>query len=327
MISQLSIKNFKSIRNLEIDCKKINLFIGEPNTGKSNILEAMGLLSWCCYLNNIKGYVRFQGLQNLFYDDLVDRVLQVSTAPIGACISIELKNNRFLVSKQAGKSNPHPVAQFNDYTGNALSSSASASELQFIKFYRFVRKESFPGQPSSFLMPPDGNNMFSVVNGSQDHRDLMKEFFKKYDLSLVRKPQENKFEVQKQVGDEIINYPYVLTSDTLQRIIFYMLAMESNKNSTLVFEEPEAHAFPYYTKFLGERIAMDETNQYFIATHNPYLLMAVLEKAPKDSVNIFITYFDEFQTKVRKIQESEMPALVDSDPFFNLNAYFEEAGK
>ena len=47
MISHLSIENFKSIRKLDLNCKKINIFIGEPDTGKSNILEALGVLSWC----------------------------------------------------------------------------------------------------------------------------------------------------------------------------------------------------------------------------------------------------------------------------------------
>lgn len=45
MIDKLSIKNFKSIKSLSTDCKRINLFIGEPNSGKSNIREALGLLS------------------------------------------------------------------------------------------------------------------------------------------------------------------------------------------------------------------------------------------------------------------------------------------
>ena len=31
MIAKLSIANFKSIRQLDLDCKRINLFIGEPN--------------------------------------------------------------------------------------------------------------------------------------------------------------------------------------------------------------------------------------------------------------------------------------------------------
>ena len=45
MIKNLEIKNFKSIKHLKLDCKRINLFIGEPNTGKSNILETLGILS------------------------------------------------------------------------------------------------------------------------------------------------------------------------------------------------------------------------------------------------------------------------------------------
>ena len=45
MIEQLSIKNFKSIKDLKIPCKKLNVFIGEPNSGKSNIIEALALQS------------------------------------------------------------------------------------------------------------------------------------------------------------------------------------------------------------------------------------------------------------------------------------------
>src|SRR5258708_11995010 len=43
-IKNIEIKNFKSIRHQKIDgCKKINVFIGYPNVGKSNILEPIGL--------------------------------------------------------------------------------------------------------------------------------------------------------------------------------------------------------------------------------------------------------------------------------------------
>ena len=40
MISQLRIKNFKPIRDLSLDCRRVNVLIGDPNTGKSNILES-----------------------------------------------------------------------------------------------------------------------------------------------------------------------------------------------------------------------------------------------------------------------------------------------
>ncbi len=45
MISNLTIRNFKSIKELSLSCRKLNIFIGEPNTGKSNILEALSLRS------------------------------------------------------------------------------------------------------------------------------------------------------------------------------------------------------------------------------------------------------------------------------------------
>ena len=45
-IKNIEIKNFKSIRHQKIeDCRRINVFIGYPNVGKSNILEAIGLYS------------------------------------------------------------------------------------------------------------------------------------------------------------------------------------------------------------------------------------------------------------------------------------------
>ena len=70
--------------------------------------------------------------------------------------------------------------------------------------------------------------------------------------------------MQKEVEDIIISYPHFLVSDTLQRIVFYLVVIETNKDSIIAFEEPESHAFPYYTKYLAERIALDKNNnQYF----------------------------------------------------------------
>ena len=43
-ISHVHINNFKSIKDVTLnDCRRINLFIGKPNVGKSNLLEAMSL--------------------------------------------------------------------------------------------------------------------------------------------------------------------------------------------------------------------------------------------------------------------------------------------
>jgi AAA15 family ATPase/GTPase len=132
------------------------------------------------------------------------------------------------------------------------------------------------------------------------------------------KPHERVFELQKHEEGVVTAYPYVMSSDTLQRMLFYHAAMTSNKNAILIFEEPEAHAFPCYTKHLGEAIALGDTNQYFIATHNPYLLSAVVEKAPKADVAAFATYYRDFATQVRLLSDDEVIRLLDADPFLGL---------
>ena len=96
MIQKLSVKNFKSVKELEIDCRRVNLLIGEPNTGKSNILEALGLLSWGGHYNHhlyhdhhLREYVRFQSMQNLFYDGFLDKPIEIAIENTGrTCMDI-----------------------------------------------------------------------------------------------------------------------------------------------------------------------------------------------------------------------------------------------
>jgi AAA15 family ATPase/GTPase len=329
MIKKLSIKNFKSIKDLELDCKKINLFIGEPNTGKSNILEALGLLSWSGWMHcGINEFIRLKSLHNLFNDDLLDYPIQVQIDNI--CI-FQLAVNRdqfetnvkYITWKDSSQLKKE-YGHYLDKIGQRMGGSSEIEMTRFIKFYRYKSQNEFPRSEASFLFPPHGTNMYAVVSGNQKLRELMGTFFKPYNLNLQFRTAEKTFEVQKQKGNLVFSYPYIAISETLQRIIFYMIAIESNTDSTLIFEEPEAHAFPYYTRHLGEKIAFDKTNQYFIATHNPYLLLAILEKAHKDSVNVFITYYGDYQTKVKCLSSKEISKLMKYDPFANLDSFFDE---
>ncbi|MHA2250968.1 MAG: AAA family ATPase [Candidatus Kariarchaeaceae archaeon] len=73
IINRLTIQAFKSIQEVEIDCRKLNVFIGEPNSGKSNILEALGVVSWVAHQKGqINDYARSNQLYELFRDHIVD---------------------------------------------------------------------------------------------------------------------------------------------------------------------------------------------------------------------------------------------------------------
>ena len=323
MIKDLEIKNFKSIKHLKLDCKRINLFIGEPNTGKSNILETLGLLSHM-YYGELKNFVRFESMSNLFYDENLEDDVEVKFDE--NALRIEFENGTFKgIDNFKSIGRERDVFSYN-YAGHG-GPPPSPMEYKFLKFYKFEVRRDFPRQEADFLLPPSADNLLSIILTRKDIRKLVKQIFDASGLRVVLKPQERKIEVQKEIEDIIISHPYSLVSDTLQRIIFHLIAIETNKDSVIVFEEPESLAFPYYTKYLAERIALDKrNNQYFIATHNPYLLLSILEKAPKDEVGIFVTYFEDYQTKVKPLGEVSKKEILDAeiDAFFNIERFLEE---
>lgn len=319
MIESLAIRNFKSIKDLKIDCSKVNVFIGEPNTGKSNILEALGLLSWAGHTsfdNRIYDFIRYKIISNLFYDDLVENGIEIRyhNESGDAGIKLNYKDGEYHLRSIENKRNIASFMLNGQYHVNHHS-----PENRHIKFYRYKNELSERVEVSDYLLPPEGKNIFSILFSRKDMRNLIGQIFEKYGLKLVLKPQERIFEYQKSVDDIVISYPYELLSETLKRIIFYMLAIESNKDSTLVFEEPEAHAFPFYTKYLGERITLDTSNQYFIATHNPYLLRAIVEKSKTDDVRVFVTYYEDYRTRVKPLDDNGISEIMEFDPFLNID--------
>lgn len=319
MIKNLEVKNFKSIKYLKLDCKRVNVFIGKPNTGKSNILESVGIFS--TPYDNLEGFIRFENITNLFYDQDIAEKIQIKADNIYCEITFE--EERF-VGKGGDKEGK--VFSFNfEYDFNGKGSSGRSQTLSPFKFYKFEVISVFQKRESIFLLPPKGENLLSILLTNKVLRKTVADILSEFGLRIVLKPQESKIEVQKEIDDVIISYPYSLVSDTLQRVVFYLAAIETNKDSIIVLEEPEAHAFPFYTKILAERIALDKTNQYFIATHNPYILSSILEKTPMKDIGIFITYYEDYQTKVKPITEEEMPLILDLDAsiFFNLDKFME----
>lgn len=330
MIKNLEVKNFKSIKHLKLECKRVNVFIGKPNSGKSNILESVGIFSFP-YKSpyggiGLKKLVRFENMTNLFYDQNLEEKIEI-IADDKYC-EIKFENGMFVGS---GGDKEKKVFSFNfnfDYGGGGSAGSWSSgnSITSPFKYYKFEVMDTFQRKEPEFLLPPNGENLQSILLTNKALKKTVANILTEFGLRIVLKPQESKIEVQKEVEDVIISYPYSLISDTLQRVIFYLVAIETNKDSIIIFEEPEAHAFPYYTKFLAERIALNKTNQYFISTHNPYLLFSVLEKTPKEDIGIFITYFEDYQTKVKPLAEKDLQEIFDlgASVFFNIDKFLEQ---
>jgi AAA15 family ATPase/GTPase len=309
---------------LKLDCKRINLFIGEPNTGKSNILESLGLLSHVNY-GDLENFVRFESMSNLFYDENLENMIVIKLDEIG--LLVKFRDGKILGADTLGPlRTDFSERSIFDYDYKGIGTHSERDEYKFLKFYNFKLRKQFLRREPDFLLPPSGANLLAIFQTHKGLKSIVDQIFIQSGLRLVFEPQEDKIKVLKSSEDTLVLFPYFLASDTLQRISFYLTAIDSNRDSVLIFEEPEAHAFPFYTKYLAERIVLDKNNnQYFIATHNPYLLLSILEKAHKDDVAIFITYFEDFQTKVKPLSEKDLEEIMDLgiDIFFNIERFLE----
>ena len=327
MINSLEIRRFKSIRQLDFRCRKINLFIGEPNTGKSNILEALGMFSLAAFANqegNYREFVRYERPSNLFYDEDLSEPLEIAVNGVGK-LSLKFDLGQFQGTLRSGNNSSLVlIGDHQDFRKPDPRIRVAQGFDSVCKFYRFRVNEDYPEKGPGFLLPPSGHNLLSLLLSNRELRKAMNLPFVPLGLRIGLRPQENKIEVIKSFDDIVISYPYSLTSDTLQRVNFYMAAILSNMNSVIVLEEPESHSFPFHTKYLAEQIAQDENeNQFFIATHNPYFLLPVLEKAKKEDVAIHIVYYQDYQTKTKELRPEDLAELADIDVFLNIDRYLE----
>ncbi|WP_425290992.1 AAA family ATPase [Spirosoma linguale] len=362
-LNWVEIKNFKSIKDLRLDCKRVNVFIGKPNVGKSNILEALGLLGAGYDTGRfLKGSVRYKSMKNLFWDFDTSQSIEVASnsgvVAISSGLGFKLFNNEdltgefksFSIGAFRSKEFEENLAKPRSVGLVALSAKAERivdesgvstgsvpddqdkrkmfnEQLRVVKKYDFSNVTQFENLFQDFLLPPSGPNLYSVVRRSDELWSEFAELFSEQQLELVLYDAEQAFLLQKKIGPRITQYPYFSIADTFRRFMFYITAIQSNKNSVIIFEEPEVHSFPPYTQEMAYRMIYDDDNQYFISTHSPYMLHPFIEKMDYKDLNVFITYYKDYQTHVRALTEEELTDILDfsTNVFFNLKRFEPDA--
>lgn len=359
-IKKLEIENFKSIKKLKIDCSRINLFIGKPNVGKTNILEALSLLGTPGQRTFFGDYIFYNELSNLFYDQDVFKTIRINTDisqsvlkffkgsqdfcllsnSLGVSVNEEyfenIKNSKvafdsypeFLKKKSKTVSDTLNYYRAIVKNKNSFSPIPEKKYTGITKYYKFKRLIPSKGSDEIFTLDtPDGKNVFKIISTHTEIKKELSSYFQDYGLELVYNSHEQLYSIQKKVDGVVYPLPYELTADTLQRIVFYSAAIYSNEDTALIFEEPEVHSFPTYIEELGHKICDSKSNQFFITTHNPYLLLTILENSP-DDVSLFIIDYHKHQTRAQKLSKEDIRELLNygTDIFLNLEDFIRDEG-
>lgn len=321
-IKSVSIKNFKSVESVTLsDCRRINVLIGRPNVGKSNILEALALFDVPYMVNSanksLKSLVRIENTADLFHNG-------ISASPI----EVLADGNQLSVNRTANNGLSVDISIQNAVSKYAFSSTLNLSTkkdpmaLPDILAYFFPKHFIAESSNLGFLTPPSGANLMETVASLPDLKANLAELFHAYGLKMMFDSGSQEIKAMRENGLDMFLVPFSSLADSLQRLIFYKAAIESNRNKVICFEEPEAHTFPPYISNIVNDIIAGDSNQFFITTHSPYVMSSLLESAG-DNLAVYVVDMENNATTVRRLTDNQLQEAYDNgmDMFYNLEAY------
>ncbi len=321
-IKTLTIRNFKSVKSLTLTgCRRINLLIGRPNVGKSNILEALALFDIPYMVNtprrSLNDIVRIETTADLFHNGVSSTPVEIETDHISLTVNRSASNG-LAVDIGCGKD----VHKFSFTSSLTLSTKKEPSVFPDILSYFFPRHFEAESSNFSFLLPPSGGNLMEIVANFPDLKSNLADLFHGYGLKLMFDSGTRQIKAMKESGHDMFLIPFSSLADSLQRFIFYKAAIVSNSKKVICFEEPEAHTFPPYISNVVNDILASKDNQFFITTHSPYVIGSMLESAG-DDLAVFVVDMEENTTMVHRLSDRQLQEAYDNglDLFYNIEAF------
>jgi AAA15 family ATPase/GTPase len=150
----VEIKNFKSIKQTRFDCKRVNVLIGKPNVGKSNILEALGLLNGSNSIPSLsQSMVRYEKFHNLFFkNDLLQTISVNANDKLHYIIRRKHTDDSFVFEYFIGSS-----VQITEIINTLPFNSYMPNDIDFKRSHQFyedaIRKnENWKDSPSNYAI-------------------------------------------------------------------------------------------------------------------------------------------------------------------------------
>jgi len=309
---RIKIKNFKTVKEANLELGKVTVLLGPPSSGKSNVLEALALLGYPYRLklrelykspSNVKptlhDIIRLESVEDIFYFREKGRKILIKALPLRSKVSTikEHSTGKEVATVEIYFEKGNPVAKVNN---------VAALDARLYGYDRYALTQKLPDvlkySPThevSDILFEDSSNIVSVLNAYERILWTINEWFESLDIRIdLRLLRDGKVVV----FDYVKEMPLRLLSDTVGRILYYITALYTciqyvkayglRDRLILMLEEPEAHVFPYSFQLLVNLIKEASKEMFVVLTSHNGSFVSHLWDRVKD-VKTYYTYRDK----------------------------------
>lgn len=299
----LIIRNFGPIENVELNLKKINVFIGEQGVGKSTIAKLYScmqdiflhfLILFDDNQNKIKAVFKRYGIQSYFLADTYIEFHRI------AGFVVKYEEGKFKISHP--KYNEEQMKMFviellKDSLEHSFSGAGFSMDADFDDLPDKEKEIVVSNMRTSFYIPAErslvgcvSNSLYSMIAAKIPLPKMLLEYlsffekakneYQEYEVPFLGLTfQASKDEDKILIGDKEIDFKY--SSSGIQSIVPMLMVVDyclkQSYFSSFALEEPEISLFPTnqleLVRFIISKINQEKgIENLIITTHSPYIL-------------------------------------------------------
>ncbi|MGQ4915860.1 MAG: AAA family ATPase [Candidatus Asgardarchaeia archaeon] len=320
MFKEIYIKNYKSIKSLNIPLTKINVFIGPNNSGKTSILEAIMLMKWAIktekYLTRIldtpfENNIEFEKLVFGQKEDKIElgytvvinnhdvkRQLSISYRYGNAYSKIIFNNKVLEVFPGVMDHRLEKVLEENTELGKLKKEVLRFDKnIFFIPSMRGLHR-MYIAIPEDLVAPSDAkvSDAFDILYFVRDRTKYRKmieninSFLKKYNLDDIRTIPAPKRRYEVVVRDIVLDIDINISQIGfgINQLIQMLILLNYYPDQSLVLiEQPEIHMHPrLQTNFVDLllHILNVKKHQLLVETHSEHIIYSILNLIAKKEI-------------------------------------------
>ena len=311
---RIKIKNFKTVKEANLELGKVTVLLGPPSSGKSNVLEALALLGYPYRLklrelykspSNVKptlhDIIRLESVEDIFYFREKGRKILIKALPLRSKVSTikEHSTGKEVATVEIYFEKGNPVAKVNNVAAKIIIESLSYSyisewpqllelalDARLYGYDRYALTQKLPDvlkySPThevSDILFEDSSNIVSVLNAYERILWTINEWFESLDIRIdLRLLRDGKVVV----FDYVKEMPLRLLSDTVGRILYYITAL---------------YTCIQYVKAYGLRdrlILMLEEPEAHVFPYSFQLLVNLIKEASKEMFVVLTSHNGSF---------------------------------